>query len=236
MIQNFLQNICFPQECLKVAYVNLGAALVASGRCQEAAAILRRATRLDGAEVRDRREHEAARIAALLRLGSLYAEQGRLQRALAAYREAADSLPDNYPKQSVFNVLGETLARLEQDEEAERWYIAALHAQPDHVPAHITYGKLLAKNISRAQEAEQWFRKAQRLAPQDPGVYHHYGEFLASYRRYHESAEMYSRAAELKPEDYELAVAAATAARRAARFAEAEKWYRRAVDINPKVG
>lgn len=50
--------------------------------------------------------------------------------------------------QSVFNVLGETLARLQQDEEAERWYMAALQAQPDHVPAHITYGKLLAKNVS----------------------------------------------------------------------------------------
>ena len=49
---------------------------------------------------------------------------------------------------SVFNVLGETLARLQQDEEAERWYQAALNAQPDHVPAHITYGKLLAKNVS----------------------------------------------------------------------------------------
>lgn len=50
--------------------------------------------------------------------------------------------------QSVFNVLGETLARLQQDEEAESWYRAALDAQPDHVPAHITYGKLLAKNVS----------------------------------------------------------------------------------------
>lgn len=51
--------------------------------------------------------------------------------------------------QSVFNVLGETLARLQQNEEAERWYQAALNAQPDHVPAHITYGKLLAKNVSK---------------------------------------------------------------------------------------
>lgn len=45
-------------------------------------------------------------------------------------------------------MLGETLARLQQDEEAERWYQAALSAEPDHVPAHITYGKLLAKNVS----------------------------------------------------------------------------------------
>lgn len=49
--------------------------------------------------------------------------------------------------QSVYNLLGETLSRLQQFEEAERWYQAALQAQPDHVPAHITYGKLLAKNV-----------------------------------------------------------------------------------------
>lgn len=50
--------------------------------------------------------------------------------------------------QKVYNVLGETLAKMQRDEEAEKWYRAALEAEPDHVPAHITYGKLLAKNVS----------------------------------------------------------------------------------------
>ncbi|ERL89072.1 hypothetical protein D910_06449 [Dendroctonus ponderosae] len=67
---------------------------------------------------------------------------------------------------------------MKRDEEAEKWYRAALDAEPDHVPAHITYGKLLAKNVSRSAEAEQWFRRAQRLAPKDASVYHHYGKFL----------------------------------------------------------
>ncbi|KAG5892111.1 hypothetical protein JTB14_035839 [Gonioctena quinquepunctata] len=217
----------------KLAYVNLGTALIAAGRCQEAVSVLRQGSRLDGAGLKDRKEHESAKVSALLQLGALYSDQGRLQRALAAYREAAHSLPEHYPPQSVYNVLGETLARLQQDEEAERWYMAALHAQPDHVPAHITYGKLLAKNISRITEAEQWFRKAQRLAPEDPSVYHHYGEFLASRRRYKEAANLYERAAELRPEDHELAVAAATAMRQAVRYQDAETWYRKAVSIKP---
>lgn len=106
--------------------------------------------------------------------------------------------------QSVYNLLGETLTRLHQFDEAERWYQAALQAQPDHVPAHITYGKLLAKNVStsnlitifkvlnyccfffqssRVVEAEQWFRRAQRLAPGDPSVYHHYGKFKQIFLR-----------------------------------------------------
>ncbi|XP_060530399.1 protein O-mannosyl-transferase TMTC2 [Cylas formicarius] len=218
---------------LALAYVNLGAALIAAGRCQEAVAILRQGSRLDGTGLKDRREHENAKVSALLQLGALYSDQGRLQRALAAYREAAHNLPDNYPPQTVFNILGETLARMQQDEEAERWYRAALDAQPDHVPAHITYGKLLAKNVSRASEAEQWFRKAQRLAPKDASVYHHYGEFLASNRRYKEAAGMYEKAAELQPDDYELSVAAATAMRQAGRQEAAERWYRNAVSLKP---
>ncbi|ENN74513.1 hypothetical protein YQE_08902, partial [Dendroctonus ponderosae] len=86
-------------------------------------------------------------------------------------RKDATSKPAEY---KVYNVLGETLAKMKRDEEAEKWYRAALDAEPDHVPAHITYGKLLAKNVSRSAEAEQWFRRAQRLAPKDASVYHHY--------------------------------------------------------------
>ena len=50
--------------------------------------------------------------------------------------------------QSVYNLLGETLSRLQQYNEAEKWFQASLASQPDHVPAHITYGKLLARNVS----------------------------------------------------------------------------------------
>jgi tetratricopeptide (TPR) repeat protein len=53
-----------------------------------------------------------------------------------------------YISQSVYNLLGETLSRLQQYNEAEKWFQASLASQPDHVPAHITYGKLLARNVS----------------------------------------------------------------------------------------
>lgn len=61
------------------------------------------------------------------------------------------------------------------------------------------------------------------------------GEFLVSRRRYKEAANLYERAAELRPDDHELAVAAATSMRKAARYADAEKWYRKAVSIKPTV-
>lgn len=46
---------------------------------------------------------------------------------------------------------------------------------------------------------------------------------------------MYERAAELSPEDFELAVAAATAMRKAGRQEDAEKWYRKSVKMKPSV-
>lgn len=82
-----------------VAYLNLGTSLIALGRCHEAASVLRDGTKLDGAGLRDRSAHENARISSLLQLGGLYSDQGKLQRALAVYREALHTLPKNYPPQ-----------------------------------------------------------------------------------------------------------------------------------------
>lgn len=82
-----------------VAYLNLGASLIALGRPQEAAKVFRKGSRLDGNGLRDRTAHENARMASLLQLGALYADQGKLHRALAVYREALQSRPSNYPPQ-----------------------------------------------------------------------------------------------------------------------------------------
>lgn len=89
----------FSSFLFSVAYLNLGTSLIALGRCHEAASVLRDGTKLDGTGLRDRTAHENARISSLLQLGGLYADQGKLQRALAVYREALHTLPLNYPPQ-----------------------------------------------------------------------------------------------------------------------------------------
>lgn len=38
--------------------------------------------------------------------------------------------------------------RLHKLAEAEHWYKESLRAKPDHIPAHLTYGKLLAMTVS----------------------------------------------------------------------------------------
>lgn len=81
----------------------MGTSLIALGRCNEAAKILREGSKLDGYGLRDRSAHDNARISMLIQLGSLYAEQGKLQRALSIYREALNSLPKNYPPQVILH-------------------------------------------------------------------------------------------------------------------------------------
>lgn len=85
-----------------MAYLNLGTSLIALGRCNEAALVLRDGTKLDSSGLRDKTEHENARISSLIQLGGLYTEQGKLQRALAVYREALHTLPSSYPPQVSF--------------------------------------------------------------------------------------------------------------------------------------
>ena len=46
-------------------------------------------------------------------------------------------------------MLGEAYFKLDNFDEAERWYLEALKVKSDHVPAHLTYGKLLARMVSK---------------------------------------------------------------------------------------
>lgn len=67
---------------------------MADGRLPEAASALRAGARADGVRVRDRREHDAARVSALVQLASLHSQRGHWHKALSAYKDALQILPD----------------------------------------------------------------------------------------------------------------------------------------------
>uniref|UniRef100_A0A0A9XPY3 dolichyl-phosphate-mannose--protein mannosyltransferase n=2 Tax=Lygus hesperus TaxID=30085 RepID=A0A0A9XPY3_LYGHE len=231
-IQSYQLAIHF-RPSLALAHLNLGTLLASRGRFEEAEAVLVRCSQLDGSSVKDPRTHHSTRVSALVHLGRMYADRLNYRRAVEAYTKAVDLRPSHYQPQVLYNLLGEALTRLERHEEAEGWFKAALSAKPDHVPAHLTYGKLLAKNKTRLTEAEQWFIKAKKLAPSDPAVYVHFGQFLTELERHGEAASLYLKAAELAPNQYDSVVGAATALRHAGRNQEAERFYRKAVSLRP---
>uniref|UniRef100_A0A1A9WKL7 dolichyl-phosphate-mannose--protein mannosyltransferase n=1 Tax=Glossina brevipalpis TaxID=37001 RepID=A0A1A9WKL7_9MUSC len=232
-IESFKNALNFRPN-LAVAYLNLGISLIAMGKCQEAAQVLQNGSKLSGTGVRDRNSHENARISSYLQLGALYADQGKLQRALAVYREALHELPHNYHMRDVlYYRIGDIFGRLQKWDEAEKHHRAALNLRPKEAGAHLSYGITLARNSSRASEAEFWFKRALKLAPEQASAYHHYAEFLTSQSRNAEATSYRVRAAKLAPNDYSLVVAAATALRLTDRKMEAEVLYRKAVYLRP---
>ncbi|KAJ8249969.1 hypothetical protein COCON_G00231850 [Conger conger] len=106
-------------------------------------------------------------------------------------------MPRQFAPQSLYNMMGEAHMSLHRLQEAEHWYRESLRAKADHIPAHLTYAKLLAIR-GRKQEAEQYFLKAIDLNPRKGSGYMHYGQFLLEESRLAEAAEMSEMAAELE--------------------------------------
>ncbi|XP_055949384.1 protein O-mannosyl-transferase TMTC2-like isoform X2 [Argiope bruennichi] len=217
---------------LAMAHLNLGLVLGILGRREEAADVYRHCAELDSSGLKDPKMHETTKISALFNLGRLYADNGSYDRAIEVYQEAVDKMPHHYQPQSLYNMMGEAFFKLKRFKEAERCYQQALRAKSDHIPAHLTYAKLLSK-WDRHREAEQWFLKAKVIAPNDSSVFQHYAQFLSENERHAEAAEIYIRAAELAPEEYEIVFNAANALRQAGRNEEAEHYYKIAVKLRP---
>lgn len=110
--------------------------------------MLHEGAQLEGLGLRDRSAHDTARVSSLLQLGDLYAQQGKLQRAVAVYREALHILPATYAPHALYNRLGDALSRQHKWPEAERFHQAALEAQPADAAIYVSYGAMLARNVS----------------------------------------------------------------------------------------
>uniref|UniRef100_A0A803TLF7 dolichyl-phosphate-mannose--protein mannosyltransferase n=1 Tax=Anolis carolinensis TaxID=28377 RepID=A0A803TLF7_ANOCA len=127
---------------------------------------------------------------------------------------------------------GEAYMRLSRLPEAEHWYVESLRSKTDHIPAHLTYGKLLALT-GRKNEAEKYFLKAIQLDPTKGNCYMHYGQFLLEESRLIEAAEMAEKAAELDNTEFDVVFNAAHMLRQASLNEAAEKYYKRAAELRP---
>ena len=112
--------------------------------------------------LKDPKTHKQAQTSALFNSGKLLLELGYPSDAIKsllhvhkiiipAYKtEIGTHLSLNIPSlQAVLNLLGEANRALNKTEIAERYYLEALQVKPDHIPAYLTYGKLLSKNVSK---------------------------------------------------------------------------------------
>ena len=111
--------------------------------------------------LKDPKTHKEAQTSALYNSGKLILELGHpsdaIKNLLGAHRRIMNihqiggkaHVSSNIPSlQAVLNLLGEACRFLNKTEDAEHYYRAALKVKPDHIPAYLTYGKLLSKNVS----------------------------------------------------------------------------------------
>lgn len=218
---------------LALAHLNIGLILVILGRKYEAETVFKHTAGIDGTGLKDPKLHEATKTSALYNLGKLYADDGKHRLALKVFERAVTTMPRSYQPQSLYNMIGETYARMENFSEAEKWYLEALKVKPDHVPALLTYAKLLAR-VNKSADAEKHFKRAIEIRPGDTASYRHYGQFLQDHKRYRDAANVILKAARLVSYDFETVFAAASALREAGRNQEAESLYRKAAQLRPR--
>ena len=91
-------------------------------------------------------------------MGRIEQERGRPAEAVALLRRAEAMARPNgqsasggrcHECQTVFNLMADAFQALNRTDWAEHWYREALRQKPDHVPAYLKYGKMLAKNVSK---------------------------------------------------------------------------------------
>ena len=146
---------------LVLAHLNLGMTYDSLGLKQEGLKILQSISSIPDDGLKDPRAHKEAQTSALFNSGKLLLELGHTSEAIRNLLQAhknllsvhrlsgSSNLSMNIPTlQAVLNLLGEAHRFMNKTEEAEKYYLAALKEKEDHIPAYLTYGKLLSKNVS----------------------------------------------------------------------------------------
>ncbi|XP_051726642.1 protein O-mannosyl-transferase TMTC2 [Ctenopharyngodon idella] len=217
---------------LASAYLNTGIVLMNQGRLEEAKRTFVTCADIPDENLKDPHAHKSSVTSCLYNLGKLLHEQGHQEEAISVYKEAIQKMPRQFAPQSLYNMMGEAYMRLNKLTEAEHWYKESLRSKPDHIPAHLTYGKLLAMTGQKT-EAEKFFLKAIELDPTKGNCYMHYGQFLLEESRLLEAAEMAEKAAQLDSEEFDVVFSAAHMLRQASLNDAAEKYYGQAASLRP---
>jgi tetratricopeptide (TPR) repeat protein len=166
------------------ARYNLGVALQARGRADEAAASYREALRL-----------APGRADAHNNLGHVLLLRGRFDDALACFDHALRLRPDYA---DAHHNRGETLRRLGKPAAAAAGLREAVRLAPDNASAHIDLGRVLAE-LRQDGEAEGAYRRALRLAPGRGDAHNHLGLLLLRQRRLDEARGCFEQATRRDP-------------------------------------
>jgi len=237
------------------AHTNLGNALRAQGRLEDAAEHHRCAIQLDpkyadahnnlGSVMRDlERPNEAVsayRSALALNPGFALAHNnlglalqalGRPAEAIVCYRRAIEIKP-NYFEALVS--MSDALLAQGKLEDAAASYRRVLQLKPNFADAHNNLGNAL-RDLGQIREAEESYRRAVALQPEHAKLHNNLGNAQLDLGQIDQAAASYSRALELEPEFARARSNLGSAQRELGRLDEAEASYRLALTVQPDSG
>ncbi|MBV8170136.1 MAG: tetratricopeptide repeat protein [Alphaproteobacteria bacterium] len=199
-------------------HVNLGNALHAVGRTDDAVAAYRQALVLDPASAH-----------AHSNLGNVLQARGELEAAVESYGAALRLEPGH--AQAHYN-LGNAYAALGRADAALASYRAALTLRPDYAEALNNLANLL-QTVGRIDEAIEAYRRALALTPDAPRVLVNLGTALRAAGQIDEAIAQYERALARDPDDAEAHFNLANARLASGLAARAEAGYARAIALRP---
>ena len=162
-------------------------------------------------------------------LGVALARQGRLDEAIAHYRDALRIQPTYADAR--YN-LANALSRQGKLDEAVVNYVEALRLDPKHVQAHSNLASVLVRQ-GKMEEAVAYYRAAVRLKPKSAKAESKLGSALHRMGRMQEAIAHYQKSLRLNPKladvHYNLGLAFASQGK----FDQAVVQYREALRLNP---
>ncbi len=201
-----------------VAHNNLGEALGARARLEEAIPQFERALQI-----------KPAYVEAYYNLGLVRRKQGRLQAATQCFEQALQIDPTLAP---VHNDLANCYAVLGRKQEALEQYRLALRYQPDFANAHYNLGNLL-QSEGQLTEAISRYQEALRLNPALVDAHNNWGVTLDALHRPTEAIGHYRQALLLDPQNADAHNNLGSSLEAQGKTKEAMAHYREALRLNP---
>jgi protein O-mannosyl-transferase len=201
-----------------VAHYNLGVALAARGRTDEAIAEYHKSLAINPDYAQPHCD-----------LGVSLADRGHVDEAIAEYQRALQIFPDYV---EAHNNLGNALSSRGRVAEAIDHFRRAVAIEPELADTHYNLGMALAGN-GRLDEAISEYGKALQLQPRDADAHYELGVALAGRGRTNEAMAEYRRTLQIQPDNLGARNNLAAALLQSGRGAEAVAEFRYALQRQP---
>jgi tetratricopeptide (TPR) repeat protein len=163
-----------------------------------------------------------------LRAGMANERTGNYPLAVKAYRRGLEIEPEN---PDILNALGFSFFQQGKSREAVATLEKALAVDPKNWKAHNNMA-LASIDLGEFAVAEAHYRESLAIEPQ-PAIYNDLGFVLDRQGLADEAAELYRKSLELDPDSASAHYNLATSLARRGEFAEAERHFRAALEVNP---